>query len=281
MDKEKTAPKEKKSNILKTVLMILIPLIVGILGGSVVTTTISVKSPETEKEIIVETVVKSTTTTLVQSDSDVTTLVEGDRGELVEETLPTYESIDGGQFKDKTTGVSLSEGEFKALGAIESVDTSSPLAFKDSTLGRCIIANNVYGAQCVSLARAFWLDYAGRDVSTCQTGVAKGMMSCYEQNAGDDFEVIWNKEDIIAGTWVVTDGSWTGHICMALGPVNTAGYVACLGENQNGPSCGEGIGGSATNIVNLSMKNFIGGYTPKTYIPEPEPEELPDTSHGF
>lgn len=242
--------------------------------------------PTEEGEPKVEIEVKTNTSSMVKSEEDVTTLIENDRGELEEETLPTYEEIDGGAFEDKDTGLSLVEGEYAELGAIEVVDTDTPDAFRDSTYGRCIIANNRFGAQCVSLARAFWWDYAGRDVSTCGTGLAKGMMNCAEQNAGDDFKIIYDKSEIIKGTWVVTDGSSTGHICMTMGPV-TNGYVACLGENQNGASCGEGIGGSATNIVNLSMKNFIGGYIPKTYIvpeptPAPEPEpELPETSHGF
>lgn len=204
-----------------------------------------------------------------------------DKGEIVDiESYPYVESVDGGQFMEVDNHINLIEGDYADLGSIEYVDTSSVEAFKNSTLGRCIIANNIYGAQCVSLARAFWFDYAGRDVSTCGTGVAKGMMNCYTENAGDDFVTIWNTDDIISGTWIVSDGSWTGHICMALDkPFN--GYVTCLGENQGGKSCGEGVLGASTNIVNLSIKNFIGGYIPKSYIPSPKPnpEILPDTSH--
>lgn len=213
----------------------------------------------------------------------VTTKIETDQGEIIEvENYPFVESVDGGQFLDEETGVSVEDGGYRELGAIEAVDTSSVEAFKNSTLGRCIIANNYYGAQCVSLARAFWWSYANRDVSTCGTGLAKGMMNCAEENAGDDFEIIWDTDRIIAGTWIITGGTYTGHVCMALGsPIN--GYVTCLGENQGGSSCGEGVGGSATNIINLSTKNFIGGYIPRSYIPAPEPEplpeELPDTSH--
>lgn len=148
---------------------------------------------------------------------------------------------------------------------MESVNTTSPEAFRDSVLDRCIIANNYYGAQCVSLARAFWFDYAGFDVSTCGTGLAKGMMNCAEQNAGDKFKIIWSVDEIQDGTWIVLDGSQTGHICMAMGAAKD-GYVACLGENQGGKSCGFGVGGSAANIINISLKNFIGGYTPLDYI---------------
>lgn len=221
-----------------------------------------------------ETKVEFTTSNLELSEEKTEAELDNDLGEVVSPDLaiPTVESVDGGRLEDIETG------EYNDLGSIELVDTSTLENFVKSVLNRCIIANNRFGAQCVSLARAFWWDYAGYDVSTCGTGVAKGMMNCADDNAKDKFTVIWNPEEIIAGTWIVTGGSITGHICQALGkPVN--GYVTCLGENQGGHSCGENVGGSATNIINLSLKNFIGGYIPNSYIPVPEPEPItpPDT----
>lgn len=188
------------------------------------------------------------------------------------EDIPIVEEIDGGGlFSDKLEENGTLTND---LGNIEEVDTSTPDAFKKSVIGRCLYASNYYGAQCVSLARDFWWSYAGFDVSTCGTGLAKGMMNCSEQNAKDQFEVIWKPEDIQAGTWIVLDGSMTGHICMAMGPVNN-GYVNCLGENQGGIPCDGG--GSAANIINLSIKNFIGGYTPIKYIKKDPVPESPDT----
>ena len=214
------------------------------------------------------------------SETQLPPLEEGDQGEIDTEIM-TIEEIDGGgKFQDNIDGEKKDPSAYYELGAIEEVDTSSPEAFKKSTLGRCIVANNYYGAQCVSLARAFWWSYAGYDVSTCGTGLAKGMMNCSDENAKDKFKVIWNKDEIQKGTWIVLDGDLTGHICMALSkPQN--GYVSCLGENQGGIACEYGIGGAGTNIINISLKNFLGGYTPLTYIvPDPEPEptpEAPDT----
>jgi len=201
------------------------------------------------------------------------------QGELDDANIyPYVESVDGGQFME-ITGAEAGEGEFAALGAIEAVDTSSPEAFVNSTLGRCIIADNVYGAQCVSLQRAFWLNYAGYDITTCGTGVAKGEVNCPEEIARDKFTIIRNIGEIISGTWIVTDGSWTGHVCFVTKVLGN-GYVTCLGENQGGHSCGEGIGGSATNLINLSTKNFLIGFIPNAYKPLPNPEPiLPDTSH--
>lgn len=209
--------------------------------------------------------------------------IEGDLGEIEGEIMTVEEIDGGGKFQDTINVEGGESALYYELGAIEDVDTSSPEAFKNSTLGRCIVANNYYGAQCVSLARAFWWSYAGFDVSTCGTGLAKGMMNCAEENAGDKFKIIWDKDEIQAGTWIVLDGQYTGHICMALGKPN-GNYVSCLGENQGGIACEGGIGGAGTNIINISLKNFIGGYTPYAYIavpviPEPLPD-VPDTGKG-
>lgn len=202
-------------------------------------------------------------------------IIEGDKGEITIEEVPTVESVDGGLFRDITDGLSITEGTYADLGWAETYDVSSPEAFKNDTLGKCIYANNYYGAQCVSLARVFWWSYADRDVSTCGTGMAKGMMNCADQNAGDDFDIYWKEDynEIQAGDWLVFDGGRYGHVGMALGHV-VNGYVALLGENQGGSACDGG--GAATNIINISVKGLIGFYRPKAYIqPEPEPEPEP------
>lgn len=212
------------------------------------------------------------------SEEQIPAIIEDDKGEVIEvEGIPTVEEVDGGLFEDKDTGLSTVEGEYEDLGWYETFNVSSPEAFKNDTLNKCIIANNKYGAQCVSLARVFWWSYADRDVTTCGTGMAKGMMECSEQNAGSEFVVFWSNDayKIQAGDWLVFTGGRYGHVGMALGNVNK-GYVALLGENQGGTACSEG--GSATNIINISIKNLIGFYRPKAYIKPPKPTPVaPDT----
>lgn len=218
--------------------------------------------------------------TVTYAEEEIPATITDDKGEVIETTeyngeqIPTVDEVDGGMFEDKDTGLSSREGDYEDLGAvIETFPTSTPEAFRDATLGLCVYASNKFGAQCVSLSRSYWFSYAGRDVSTCGTGMAKGMMNCADQNAGNDFEVHWGNGEIQDGDWIVSDGGQYGHICMALGPV-VNGYVACLGENQGGRAC-EG-GGAATNIINFSVKNVIGYYRPKAYIkPEPTPEPTP------
>lgn len=222
-----------------------------------------------------------TNATIIFSQEEKPAVIE-DKGEIKETTIyngeeiPTVEEVDGGMFEDKDTGMSAIEGEYEDLGWAEVYNVSSPEAFRDDTLNKCIYANNKFGAQCVSLARVFWWSYADRDVTTCGTGMAKGMMNCADQNAGDDFLVFWGTNGIQAGDWLVAEGGAYGHVGMALGPV-VNGYVALLGENQGGRSCDGG--GAATNIINYNVKSVIGYYRPKAYIkPEPAPEPAPAPS---
>ena len=219
--------------------------------------------------------------TIQYSEEQVPATIEDDMGEVIEvdsfdgEGIPTVDEVDGGLFEDETTGLSATEGDYDDLGWAEWYNTSTPEAFRNNTIGKCIYANNKWGAQCVSLARVFWWSYANRDVSTCGTGMAKGMMNCADQNAGNDFVIYWkdSANKIQAGDWLVFDGGQYGHVGMALGPVNN-GYVALLGENQGGKACERG--GAATNIINISIRNLIGFYRPKSYIkPEPKPTPTP------
>ena len=259
---------KKKNNKLKwgsLIGVVLAAIIAGIAGAAI---NINIENGKVEA-------------TIQYAEKEVPAVIEDDMGELVEEPeIPTVEEVDGGLFEDATTGVSVTEGDYDDLGWSEWYPTDTPEAFRNATIGRCIIANNRFGAQCVSLARVYWWSYANRDVSTCGTGMAKGMMNCAEQNAGDDFDIYWSdaKWNIQAGDWLIFDGGQYGHVGMALGPV-VNGYVALLGENQGGAAC-QG-GGAATNIINISVKNLIGYYRPKAYIkpepaPEPEPEPEPE-----
>lgn len=256
----------KKQHIKQLVVVIILLAAAGIIGG-----TIKIRYDE-----------QGFNAEIQYSQEQVPASVVDDKGEVIETTefdgeeIPTVEEVDGGLFEDSNTGLSMSDGEYEDLGAsVETFDTSTPEAFKNATFGKCVYASNKWGAQCVSLARSFWWSYAHRDVSTCGTGMAKGMMKCADQNAGKDFVVYWadSKNQIQAGDWLVFDGGQYGHVGMALGPVKN-GYVALLGENQGGRAC-EG-GGAATNIINININNLIGFYRPKAYIkPEPKPEPKP------
>lgn len=205
------------------------------------------------------------------ADEQIPAIVENSDGEEeIVDNIVTVEQVDGEQLANECP-----EGEECGQGRYIYAPTETFTAFKDYTLGNCYDVDGYYGGQCWDLAALFWENYTndGRLMSTCGTGAAKGAWNCKEYNAGDDFDLIYNKEDIQAGDWIIFGSGKYGHVGMAMGSYNN-GYVTLLGQNQGGSSCSGG--GSSTNIINISLSSFIGAFRPKTYIkPEPQPEPIP------
>lgn len=242
------------------IIKILIPVIIGVLAGVGVDLAIR---PTQEGEVKVE----ASYTTLELSEKQVPAVVEDENGNTSEIDLPTVESVEGEQVSDEE--LDFGQGAF--------YDTSSPTAFKNSTLGKCIDFDSKFGAQCVDLAQAFVKSYANRWWSTCGTGAARGLWDCRDKNAGEDFELITDQNQLQAGDIVVFNGGQYGHVGMAMGPASN-GYVALLGENQGGKGCSGG--GAATNMINMSLATFRGAFRPKAYVvvePKPEPTPAPVT----
>ena len=202
------------------------------------------------------------------------------------------------EYAKKAVPALLADGTYADVATVESIDDNNPIedtntsteggrgsyiwaptdtfdAFKEYTMGKCLNVDGAYGSQCWDLAAVFWMNYTddGRTPSTCSTGAASGMWDCRDYNAGDEFDLVYDKTDIQTGDWIITSAGTYGHVCEAAGPYNN-GYVACLGENQNGSACPGG--GAATNIINLGLGSFLGAFRPKTYEkPEPSPTPTP------
>lgn len=240
---------------LKSILAVVATLLLGLVIGKVTTTTIT---PETDGNIIVE-----SGFTMELSEEQVPTILETANGEVEVIEAPTVESVDGNNLIDEC-------GENEECGKGWWVDTSTPEAFKNAVLGQCIDTDGHYGSQCWDLANLYWQNAADRTLSTCGTGAAKGTINCWEQNAGNEFEMIWEPTQLKSGDIVVFTNGVYGHIGMALGSYNN-GYIALLGTNQGGAACLGG--GSAANIINISLKNFGGAFRPKSYIVKEEPKE--------
>ena len=204
----------------------------------------------------------------------VDTLIETEDGTIEEEQYPTVEAIDGGNINCEN------ESEC-GLGQYIYAPTETYTQFKDYTIGKCWNTDGYFGSQCWDLGDLFWQNYAGRNLSTCGTGGAKGAWVCKDQNAGNEFDLIYDKTQLQAGDWVIFNGGQWGHVGMALGSYNN-GYVALLGQNQGGSPCEQG--GSSTNIINISLKDFAGAFRPKTYekpSPEPTPTPIPTTGCDY
>lgn len=250
------------SEKIKKIATWVILLIAGVLAGGIVTFTVT-QNEDGETVIQMQTeIIQSGSIELADSQVEAT-VVEEDGSETVLEDVVTVEAVDGGEIPTE-----CDDDAACALG--DYVDTSSPQAFRDWTLGNCY--NNVYGAQCVQLANLFWQNYAGRSISTCGTGAAKGIVNCVEYNAGDEFEFITDPTELQPGDWIVFSSGTYGHIGMALGYYNN-GYITLLGQNQGGGYCE--LGGAATNIINISLSSFAGAFRPKSYV---QTEDTSDTT---
>lgn len=196
------------------------------------------------------------------------------------EEIKTVEAVESNGPVTEVNNENCPEGEECGRGAyVPELDISSPQAFANQTLGVCIDVDGYFGAQCWDSMAAYFINYTGHTLYTCGTGAAKGTIAdgCWQQNAGDDFTMIWDATQIQPGDIAVySSGTW-GHIGMAMGYYNN-GYFTLLGQNQGGAPC-EG-GGAAGNIINLSTRDFIGAFRPNIYIiPEPEPEPEPEPTN--
>ena len=203
---------------------------------------------------------KALESTIIYSEDEVPTVIETEEGEEVIDA-PTIDSIDGVAVPEEE--ITSEDGQ----GAYHNTTTYLDY-YKSVGIGNCI--NNAFGAQCFALANDFWQNYAGRALSSCGTGAAKGTLNCYQQNAGNEFVMVWNAKDLQPGDWVVFKSGTYGHIGMAMGYYNR-GYISLFGQNQGGGYCAKG--GAATNVVNINLASFGGAFRPKTYVkPEPTPE---------
>ena len=244
---------------LKAIIMAILGLAVGLPVGITIT-------PKTEKDGETKTVeveVKVDTGGALEfGTTDEPVNIAPEALEVIPQgDVKTVDTVDGGKIE-----------EFSGQGEIYATDTYEN--FIKATINKCVSEGNPFGAQCVSLAQAFWTSYAGYGLDLCGTGAARGIWQCKEKNADDVFVMITDPAKIQPGDWIITDGGQWGHVAMAVGYYNN-GYIAVYGENQGGVLCAEG--GSQPNVINLSMRTFLGAFRPTAYIiPEPAPE-APDT----
>ncbi len=248
----------------KSVVGFVVALVIGLLVGG----TVGVNISNTDDGVIIETTGNSI---IELSDEQVPTVIETEDGDIEVLNAPTVEMVDGNGLIDECP-----EDEECGKGAFRYVDVTSPTTIKDSILGTCVDIDGYFGSQCWDASAAVAENMTGRRLSTCGTGAAKGMMDCWQTNAGEDYDVIWESTALQPGDIAVFGGGTYGHTGIVLGYYNN-GYVALLGTNQGGAGCNGG--GSSANIINISLKNFIGAYRWKEYaVKEPVVSETRDCS---
>lgn len=234
---------------------------VSLAGGEVVITEGTKEFIEEAQQAIIE-----------YAKTSVPAVVENPDGSFSELDVATVDYIDGGKIlencpKDQECG----------LGVYVYAPTDTYENFKNYTINKCWNVDGAYGSQCWDLSSLHSMNYTkdNRVFSTCGTGGAKGMWSCKEQNAGSEYDLVYNLADVKVGDILVFGNGTYGHTGLAAGPARN-GYIALLGQNQGGSACPGG--GASTNIINMSTSSFLGAFHPKTYVeptPAPTPEPTP------
>lgn len=251
---------KKKNSIIYIVVTVILSIVTGLLTYFNIDLNLKVNDLENQEgiEIVIDTGAKIE----LAEDQGIETEIKTDDGDILTLSLPVVESIDGGEIQINEESLNFGQGAYYPF--------DTPNAFKDATLGNCIDLDGILGSQCVDLFAVYHKEYTDRWLTTCNTGMARGIWDCKEQNAGSDYDLIYDPSELTSGDWIIFDGGKYGHVGMALGQPNN-GYIALLGQNQGGTSCSGG--GSATNIINMSLKTFKGAFRPKIYnVPK-----VPDT----
>lgn len=266
----------KLNNKLKWLIGVAVVAILGLVTG--ITINVNIENGKLDAHIVYS------KETIAPEITDITALkgVEAGQGEIKidGEAIPTVEAVENNGPVTEVNNPNCPEGEECGRGAyVPTLDISSPQTFANQTIGQCIDVDGYFGSQCWDSMAAYFINYTGHTLYTCGTGAAKGTIAdgCWQQNATDKFTMIWDATQIQPGDIAVySTGQW-GHIGMAMGYYNN-GYFTLLGQNQGGVACPGG--GAAGNIINLSIRDFIGAFRPNIYIkpepvPEPEPEPEP------
>lgn len=133
---------------------------------------------------------------------------------------------------------------------------SSAQQFMDATLNKSYDMDGYYGAQCWDYGDFFWLKQVGRSLSTGGTGCARGcwtVASARKANAGKEFKLITNKNDLKVGDWAIFNNGQFGHIGIISKIVKKGATVQLQSQNQ-------GTFRTKVTKVNWSLSTFLGAF---------------------
>ena len=133
---------------------------------------------------------------------------------------------------------------------------NTPQGFLDATFHHWYDMDGQYGRTCWDYGDFFWIKQVGRELSTGNTGQARGcwtVASARTRNAGSQFSLITNKNDLRVGDWVILNGGKYGHVACVYSIVDTGRTVCLQGQNQ---------GAIRTQVtrVNHKLDTFLGAF---------------------
>ena len=138
---------------------------------------------------------------------------------------------------------------------------SNAKSFMDATLGKKYDMDGAFGPQCWDYMDYFWTQQVGRILSTGGTGMARGCWNntnARKANAGADFELIMNKNNLTVGDIVVLNTGKYGHIGMIAAIPKKGVTVTVQSQNQ-------GIILTKVTKTNFSLDSFLGAFRFKAW----------------
>lgn len=113
--------------------------------------------------------------------------------------------------------------------------------------------------QCWDYGDYFWTNQVGRPLVTKAGGMAS-VRDCWTVsrfiNAGNDFELITDKNKLKVGDWVIFNAGGDGHIGIVKSIVKAGVSVMLQGENQ---------GATYVTVINRSLTDFLGAFRLKAW----------------
>lgn len=158
------------------------------------------------------------------------------------------------------------------LGYSYVVPIESYQVFRDTVIGNGYDLDGHYSYQCWDGACLLW-QQIGRWLYT-GNGCASGCWTLERDvNAGDDFDLIYDKKQIKRGDVVVFSCGQYGHIGYADEDYNGSDYIRLLGQNQSADMkfC----------VINMGLGTFLGAFRFKQWAKKPTPTPPAPTPSKF
>lgn len=165
--------------------------------------------------------------------------------------------------------------------ALVQVDISSYDNFKSVTMGNGYDIDSTAGFQCWDYGALLWgnigrfghsgVPYNYPYLSTANTGYAYGIWLARTENAGSEFDLITDINNVKKGDMVVLDkgrftGDESGHNAFADEDYDGSGYMWLVGQNQENPSA---TLGHVVTRNRMSVLKFLGAFRYKKWASEP------------
>ena len=152
------------------------------------------------------------------------------------------------------------------------IRTDTYANWKAATFGNGYDVDGYYGCQCWDLAAEFWWNVGFPEGYPTLAGThsAYGAWDDRTQNAGDKFDLIYDKTKIKMGDVIVFNYTLVtpyGHIGFADEDYNGTDDINILSENNGGTP--DPDGGAYTNVAHYSLATFRGAFRYKEWETTP------------